>query len=293
MQKQLLSLRNKIDDIDDKIISLLKERSEIIHKVAILKGKEAIKIRPAREIQMNQKFATIENIDAYPAPVLQRIWREIIIATLTLEGGFSVGILADAFGDEVKNWALHDLCRDHFGTWAPIVYQKDIQDLLQDLLDIKVDIAILPQIEATFNEPWWHILANMNQDNNKLKINVCFYMPFTGLSNATLYNDIKAYALSCAKREESGFDETVFVANFVDDIHTYEINELCKNNKNYKVSSIYMNKNKFVKAVLMHKNGYELNENNIKTELNYFSNILTIKDVTIIGGCNQNIGDRT
>lgn len=209
MANTLKELRKQIDDIDTLILDLLSKRSDIISKVAIYKKGLPVKIRPAREIQMNWHLAGHAS-EAYPAPVLQRIWREIITSTLTLEGGFSVSVFFDETHDLHTSMALWDLTRDHFGTWCPIYRHTDKIAMIEALAQYEVELVVLPLKNQSIDpKPWWLYLANRPQKAD-WNPRVSFHLPFSGPSNSHAYVDIEALALSCAQPEASGYDESIY-----------------------------------------------------------------------------------
>ena len=57
MDKELNKLRQKIDLLDDKILSSILERAKIVDSVAKIKGVEGVEIiRPGREINLLEKL---------------------------------------------------------------------------------------------------------------------------------------------------------------------------------------------------------------------------------------------
>ncbi len=211
MTNILTDLRKQIDEIDNVILDLLSKRSDIVSQVAIHKKELPVKIRPAREIQMNWNLAKHAS-KAYPAPVLQRIWREIITSTLTLEGGFTVSIFFDKLNDLHTSLALWDLTRDHFGTWCPIYRKLNKIEMIEDLARYKTELAVLPIKNQSIDPtPWWLYLAHRPKQEGNWNPRISFHLPFSGPSNSHSYMDnIEALALSCAQPEASGYDESLY-----------------------------------------------------------------------------------
>lgn len=244
MTDELTVLRRKIDGIDKEILKLLTQRSDIVSQVAQYKKNFPVKIRPAREIQMSWYLSEYAS-EAYPAPVLQRIWREIITSTLTLEGGFSVALYFDEAKDLSTSMALWDLTRDHFGTWCALYRQKDKIEIIEALARHEVELAVLPIKNQSIDPtPWWLYLAHRLPENTReeqWKPRISFLMPFSGPSNSHAYLDIQALALSCAQPENSGHDESIYCIEiapeaYADFLHfmskqsAYEIIEMAEPN---------------------------------------------------------------
>ena len=99
-------IRKEIDSIDEQIQDLLIRRTEVVEMVRAIKEGDPVKIRPSREAEMMYRL-TARHHGNFPKRELVRIWREIIVATLTFEGPFSVAVIEDA--DEPGYW---DMARD-------------------------------------------------------------------------------------------------------------------------------------------------------------------------------------
>ena len=112
--KSLDALRREIDRIDEQIHDLIRRRTEVVESVRDLKKGDAIKIRPAREDQIAYRLIA-EHTGNFPKRELLRIWRELIVATLSFEGPFSVAVYED--DPATGCW---DLARDMYGTYTPM-----------------------------------------------------------------------------------------------------------------------------------------------------------------------------
>ena len=74
------------------MFGLLIQRIEVVEKVREIKEGETVKIRPSREAEMMYRL-TARHHGNFPKRELCRIWREIIVATLSFEGPFSVAVM--------------------------------------------------------------------------------------------------------------------------------------------------------------------------------------------------------
>ncbi len=219
MADELKNLREQIDEIDKEILALLSHRSDIVSQVAKYKKDFPVKIRPAREIQMNWNLASYAS-DAYPAPVLQRIWREIITSTLTLEGGFSASLFFDEKHDLHTSMAIWDLTRDHFGSWCALYRHSDKIAMIESLARHEVELVVLPIRNISIDTiPWWLYLAHRPKEKEWYP-HISFLLPFSGPSNSHAYLDIEALALSCAQLEDSGYDDSIYCIEVDDESYT-------------------------------------------------------------------------
>ena len=93
--KELQSYRKEIDRIDDEILRLLNERSK--HVIEIGKAKrradaEANLHTPAREAEIIERL-TAHNSGPFPNEAIRSVYREIMSASLSLEGPQKVAYL--------------------------------------------------------------------------------------------------------------------------------------------------------------------------------------------------------
>ena len=90
----LEALRREIDALDDTLHDAIIRRSGLIERAGEVKrGQKLAKvmIRPAREAQMLYRLVA-RHAGAYSVPELVHIWRQLIVASLALEGPFSAAV---------------------------------------------------------------------------------------------------------------------------------------------------------------------------------------------------------
>lgn len=135
--QNLLNLRNNIDHIDQQILQLLKQRSLLIPQVKQIKASHNQKIAFAREQQMYNNFLQAD-AGLYNNTAIQKIWREIIGATLKIEESINIGVYS-------KNnlHSIFELTKDHFGVSANIVKYKSASLLKQHLLNKTLNCAVV------------------------------------------------------------------------------------------------------------------------------------------------------
>ena len=113
-KKDLAQVRQKIDHIDDQLHDLIIERAKISEKIKALKKEGDAKIRPAREAQIIYRLLD-RHRGQFPVQELIRIWREIITATLRMQGPFSIAAIEPNGEPDYCN-----LARDQYGSFSPI-----------------------------------------------------------------------------------------------------------------------------------------------------------------------------
>lgn len=146
-------LRREIDAIDDRLQDLLIQRAEVVQRIAAYKrGSGTSAMRPEREANILRRLIG-RHQGSLPAPVVGRIWREIIAALTQIQAPYAVAL-----------HALHspfdhfDLARNHFGTSRIDIYDTPGQTLRAIAEGAGSVIGVLP-VPAGDDEVWWPQLA--------------------------------------------------------------------------------------------------------------------------------------
>jgi len=171
----LLSIRKKIDKIDNKIHDLLMERAELVKDVKKEKRKEnnsdIIIYRPAREyeilIRLIKRHKGIISIKS-----LISIWRSLISTYISIQGQLKVTFTGN----------IDEIVSHHFGSDIKKIKNKSSLSCLKSLVDNKCNIIVLPFPNQQYD--WW---INLNNYPNIFVIG--------GLSDG-LSGDIQALVLS-------------------------------------------------------------------------------------------------
>ncbi len=174
MARDLSELRREIDDLDDQIHALLRQRTLIVEEVRAYKKEERVKIRPAREAEIIYRLFA-QHSGAFPKPELFRMWRELIVATLRMEGPFSVGVFMDE-----SNCGFWDLARDQYGSFVPMSAYPSARRIIEAVQKQEVILGILPLPERAEKDPWWRRLVFEGADAPR----VIARLPFVPGSNA-------------------------------------------------------------------------------------------------------------
>ena len=135
---KLEALRWKIDAIDTSIHDLLMRRTDVVGKVRDLKRSYRIKIRPSREAEILYRLVA-EHKGLFPKRELVRIWREVIVATLSMEGPFSVAVHMPEDGGGV--W---DMARDQYGSSTPMTAHASARRVIEAVQSQKATVGVLP-----------------------------------------------------------------------------------------------------------------------------------------------------
>ncbi len=203
--KNLNDIRNAIDEIDTQIIDLLKERSLYIPFVKEIKKDLEAKIAFAREGQMGHSLMQ-RDFGNYNKLYMQRIWRELIMATLFIEGPFNIAMLKPK--DTEKYIQIRETALAQFSFNTKITGFKNVQDTFESVLSNNSIVAIFAH-EKEAEDKWWVVLKENTKFNN---IKLSLALPFL----PTTYNkdvSVTSFCCSKAKIEETGHDLSYFVAD--------------------------------------------------------------------------------
>jgi len=197
----LNALRQEIDDIDSQIHDLLIKRTLVVEKVRTVKRGHKVKIRAAREAEILYRLVG-RHKGLFPKRELTNIWRQIIVATLSIEGPFSVSVYMpdDASG-------FWDLACVQYGSFTPMTGHRSARQVVEDVMTQTATVGILPIPCSDDSNPWWRYLASSNPDAPK----IIARLPFTGQSNTRDDAGLEALVICPVPHEPAGRDRTLFV----------------------------------------------------------------------------------
>jgi len=204
---KLQALRDEIDSIDKTIHELLMRRTQVVEGVRSVKKDSRVKIRPAREAEILYRLAA-EHKGPFPKRELARIWREIIVATLSFEGPFSVAVFHPE--DEPGYW---DLARDQYGTFTTMKRYESARAVVEAVREQTSVVGILPFPHRDRDEPWWRFLVSETPETPR----VIARLPFIPGSN--IHNpDIDGLVICPTVQEETGRDRSFLAVEAEEDI---------------------------------------------------------------------------
>lgn len=206
-KEKLKALRDQLDAIDSQIHELIMRRTEVVEGVRAAKEGTKVMIRPSREAQILYRL-TAEHRGGFPKRELARIWRELIVATLSFEGPFSVAVYEP---EEDDGYA--DLARDQYGTFSTLVRQASARAVVEAVREQKATLGVLPFPHRDRDEPWWRFLVSEAPETPK----VIARLPFIPGSNVR-NKDLEAVVICPIDQEETGRDRSFLAVEAEDDI---------------------------------------------------------------------------
>ncbi len=163
----LAFIRKKINSIDSLLKKLLQRRSLLIPKVKTIKQNWPYKIAFKREAEITNKIQH-SKFGYYNKSYMQKIWREIISATLNIECGLKIGIYGTKNATDITTFGLWEISKDHFGSATDFCLNKDINSLFEELSNKKLDAIILP--DFNHKTKWWFQLKNNSLKHIKINL---------------------------------------------------------------------------------------------------------------------------
>ncbi|NBV07124.1 MAG: hypothetical protein EBS06_07840 [Proteobacteria bacterium] len=209
-EEALLALRQEIDDVDDKIIQLLKQRMQIINRVGDLKknSNERFFIRANREADMIKNL--LLKADAtFPKSAIVSIWRKIISAANMHEQSLKIAVHNP---NKIADYSY--LLREYYYDAVPIQTHDSATNIVSELErgEAQIGIFALPQSSEIKDkndiaENWWISLAN-----NKSGIKIFAKIPFVEFKNPpeNNFSKINLVALAIKEAEKSSADNSLF-----------------------------------------------------------------------------------
>ncbi|MBR0681762.1 chorismate mutase [Roseomonas eburnea] len=151
-EAEIAALRAEIDAIDDAMHDLLMRRSAVVARLAGSRAKgSGSPVRPGREAAVLRRLLA-RHAGPLPRARVVRIWREVFMASIAIQGEFSVAVHAP---NPQSGHAR--LAREHFGPIAAIRVHPTPARALAALSGGEVSVAVLPAPAETDGEEaaWW------------------------------------------------------------------------------------------------------------------------------------------
>ena len=144
MSKDMFEYRQEIDRIDDEILRLLNERSKSvieIGKIKKAKDAEANLHTPGREAAIIERLTQL-NTGPFPTDAIRSVYREIMSASLSLEGPQKVAYLGP------RATFTHMACMQKFGSSAQYIPAHSIKEVFNEVERGRANFGVVP-IENT------------------------------------------------------------------------------------------------------------------------------------------------
>ncbi len=184
----LEKLRKKIDELDQKIISLLNERTAIVLEVGKAKAKTGTSVyAPDRETQIYQKIEELAKNGVLPKTALKAIYREIMSASIALEKPISIAY----FGPEATFTHLAAISK--FGSSVNYLPLLNIYSVFTEVEQGRADYGVIP-VENSIEGGVTHSLDMFIDSDLKICSEIFFEISHHLMSNSTLADIKRVYS---------------------------------------------------------------------------------------------------
>jgi len=215
-EEELLKFRSQIDEIDDKIIELLLQRSKVVMQVGEYKRQKATAkcpIRPGREAEMLRRILKRFEGTGFSPVGAAAIWRIIIGTSTALESDMTLCVYAPE-----KESDLFWLAREYFGMASPVIKEPHIKRVIGNVMDNKAAVGIVPLLQGNDSSDWWTSLLQPGDDTPKVFAHVPFVYPAGSPRNV-----VGALALAKLTPEPSGDDISLLVVEANHDVSQHRL----------------------------------------------------------------------
>lgn len=216
---ELDAIRQKIDELDNRIHDTLMERAELVLKVGEEKKKNNIQIvQPAREARMIRRLLS-RHKGALPEMAVVRIWRELVGAVSLLQTGLKVSVVAP----EGQGGSLWDLSKDYFGSCLPMNRSATPISAISALKEGKITFAVVQRPDLEEEQPWWTFL----DANAPEPINIIMSLPH-GEDPEDKHNEARGLVLSKSGFDDSGDDNSFLLIQCEPDVSRGRLVDMAK-----------------------------------------------------------------
>lgn len=212
-EPDLSALRKEIDAIDAELHALLMRRASVSEQVRAIKTDDSLKLRPGREANILRALVK-RHTGSFPQTQLVRIWREILSASLAMQGPFSVAVYATETAH-----SFWDLARDHFGSGLVSWKFGTTRRVVETVVSGQCTVGILPEPDPADSEPWWqYLLAHSTAANKNRPLRIIAKLPFARIGHA--FGGTEAVIVARAEPEQSGQDRSYLAFDLSADYST-------------------------------------------------------------------------
>jgi len=196
----LTSLRAELDRLDNALHDTLMRRAEVVMRVAALRVKGPVPLRPGREAAIIRRLLA-RHSGGLPAFGIVRIWRELLGATTAQQHPLVVSV-CQADGDA----AYLAVAREHFGALTPLRAYATPAEAIHEVSAGHVTAAVLPmptEGEASA-AAWWPALMHPDRGRLHVVARLPFWTP-----RPEGAPDVQTLVVSAAAPDPSGQDRSL------------------------------------------------------------------------------------
>ena len=209
IDEPLARLRGEIDTLDDAIHDLIVRRGAVVEEIGRLKaGTDAPVFRPGREATVLRHIVA-RHKGSFPAAALVRIWRELMAASVTMQGSLSMAVCVPA-----GETGYCQLARAHFGTVGELATYNSPGEVISAVASRRFTVGIVPAPSMEDSDPWWRMMVGDDEDRLP---RVVARLPVTGVAGGPS-TELAGMALAFTEPEATGDDRTLAVVEVDDEV---------------------------------------------------------------------------
>ncbi len=216
-------LRREIDAIDNNIHDLIMRRTQVVEQVREAKRGQTVKIRPARECSILYRLME-RHKGPFPKRELARIWRELIAATLSFEGPFSIAVHTPEESDGERHDRRWSLARDQYGSFTPATGYTSARRLIDAIRTQRESVGVLGVPGRNEASPWWPHLVSRAPDTPRIMNR----LPFIGAPKDRTAED-QALVICPIVSEPTGRDRTYLAVESDDELSLDRLSTALRN----------------------------------------------------------------
>jgi chorismate mutase/prephenate dehydratase len=204
----LESLRGELDRLDESLHEILIERAEVVARLARLRLKPGVALRPGREAAII-RCRLARHHGPLPAATIVRVWRELLAGTTAMQGAFAVAVCQT---DRVSGFVA--LAHEQFGALTPMRLHRSPAQAIAELLAGTAVVAVLPYpVEGDPATAWWKTLGARDGP----RVHVVGRLPFWA-PRPEGFPHLSAIVLSTAEPDPSGDDRSLLAVAFAPEL---------------------------------------------------------------------------
>ncbi|MBO21555.1 MAG: hypothetical protein CMM26_04140 [Rhodospirillaceae bacterium] len=212
----LAALRREIDSIDEQLHGLLMRRGDVVAKIGRRKAVDGeVTFRPAREAQLLRGLVARHH-GALSNAAIVRIWREIIAASIRIQGNLTVGCCPI----EGHGVALN-LAHGHFGLNTDVVRFETASHVISAVHRGEVSVGLVPLPQDADVPGWWGDIRD------KSELYAVARLPWFASPADAAAAGVGALAVARGLPEESGEDRSMLMFSCSSPVSRARVGEAC------------------------------------------------------------------
>lgn len=166
-QSALDDIRRQLDQLDEKIHDLLMKRADVVGRLGdLLRKNNMPATSPAHDNALIGRLLD-RHQGPLPREAVVSLWREMIGASLAVQGGQNAAITVP---DNHAGLLFWDMAKDYFGSVLPLQKVANPLAALSMVREKEAAFAVMPWPENEAAQPWWRFLLDESGTTQPMRI---------------------------------------------------------------------------------------------------------------------------